>query len=200
MRLIPAAVFTLALVLALIAARSCADARDDMQDLVLVGTAERVVDGDTIDVVLASGKIRVRVWGIDTPERGQPLAEEASTLLRQLVDDGRNVELQPAGQTSYDRMVARVFVDGTDVGAEVVKRGFAMAERRYLDQFPDGASYCTFEHSARSAKSGIWSLRADRRVAPWEWRRRASRTTPFTDYGNAPVASCVAAIGKPLAP
>jgi micrococcal nuclease len=39
---------------------------------VVVGTVTRVVDGDTIDVQLSSGPIRVRLHGVDTPERGQP--------------------------------------------------------------------------------------------------------------------------------
>jgi endonuclease YncB( thermonuclease family) len=171
----------------------------EAQELVLVGKTDRVVDGDTFDVVLDSGRIRVRVWGIDAPEHDQRDGAEATAALRQLVE-GREVELQPAGQVSYERMVARVFVAGVDIDAEMVKRGFAMAERRYLRQFDDGKSYCAFEHSARSANYGMWSLPADQRVAPWEWRRRKNRTTPFTDYGKATAASCVAEVGKPLSP
>jgi endonuclease YncB( thermonuclease family) len=187
----------LAAVLALFSLRASAAAHEDT--LVLVGRVTNIVDGDTIDVQLQSGPIRVRIWGIDAPEHDQPYNAKAKEQLAKLVE-GHDVELQPAGQTSYKRMVARVFVDGTDIDAAMVKRGFAMAERRYLRQFPDGKSYCTFEQSARSAKSGMWSLPADQRIAPWQWRHRKSRTTPFTDYGKATAASCVAEIGKPLAP
>lgn len=42
---------------------------------VLAGTVIRVVDGDTIDVQLTSGRVRVRMNGVDTPERGQPWGE-----------------------------------------------------------------------------------------------------------------------------
>jgi micrococcal nuclease len=45
---------------------------------VLVGTVTKIVDGDTIDVQLSSGPIRVPLHGIDTPERGQPGAKEAT--------------------------------------------------------------------------------------------------------------------------
>jgi endonuclease YncB( thermonuclease family) len=186
----------LAVFLALFSLRASAAA----PTLVLVGQVTNIVDGDTIDVQLQSGPIRVRIWGIDAPEHDQPYGTKAKERLAKLVD-GREVELEPAGQTkSYDRMVARVFVNSADVDAEMVKSGAAMAERRYLQQFDDGKSYCTFEQSARSTKSGMWSLPADQRIAPWQWRHKKNRTTPFTDYGKATIASCVAEIGRPLAP
>jgi micrococcal nuclease len=191
---------SLSIAIALIASRSrVAAGHDDANNLVLVGTVERVVDGDTLVVMLDSGEIRVRVWGIDAPEHDQPYGAEAKAALGKFVD-GHEVELQPANHTSYDRMVARVFVDGKDVDGEMVKRGFAMAERRYLKQFDDGRSYCSLEQSARSSRLGIWGLPADQLVAPWEWRRKKTRTAPFTDYGKATAASCVAEIGKALSP
>jgi endonuclease YncB( thermonuclease family) len=98
-----------------------------------------VVDGDTLDVEFDSG-VRVRMWGLDTP---RPLFGEAAALIHQLLD-GHQVEPQPSNQTSYDRMIARVFVDGTDVDTEVVKRGLTMAERRYLGQFSDGMRLALF--------------------------------------------------------
>jgi endonuclease YncB( thermonuclease family) len=54
-------------------------------DPVLSGTVVRVIDGDTIDVRLASGQIRGRLNGIDTPERGQPWGKEATGELSKLV-------------------------------------------------------------------------------------------------------------------
>ena len=181
--------------LALVSLRASAAA----PPLVLVRHVMNIVDGDTIDVQLQSGPIRVRIWGIDAPEHDQPYGAKAKEQLAKLID-GRDVELEPAKQTSYDRMVARVVVNGADVDAEMVKSGAAMAERRYLRQLPGGKSYRTFEQSARSAKSGMWSLPADQRIAPWQWRHKKSRTTPFADYGNATIASCVSDVGKPLAP
>lgn len=126
------------------------------------------------------------------------MSDEAVALLGRLLGDGE-VELQPAEQTSYGRMVARVYVGDVDVNAEMVRRGLAMAERRYLREFDDGESYCMYEHAARSDKRGIWRLPANQRVAPWEWRQRERRgSTTFTDYDHETVEGCVAAIGKPL--
>jgi len=95
-------------------------AESSNDELVLVGVT-RVVDGDTVDVKLDSGPIRVRMQGIDAPERGQLSGGDATALLQSLVG-GAEVELSPSGQFSYDRMVARVYFDGHDVNAEMIKR------------------------------------------------------------------------------
>lgn len=166
---------------------------------VLVGEVERVVDGDTIDVRLEGDDevTRVRMQGIDAPETDQPMSDDAVALLRQLLGDGA-VELQPAEQTSYERIVARVFVDGADVNAAMVRRGLAMAERRYLREFDDGESYCVFEHAARSDKLGIWRLPPNERIPPWYAPSRGGSRGRVTDYSGETVEGCVAAIGKPL--
>jgi micrococcal nuclease len=163
-------------------------------DLVLVGTVEKIVDGDTIDVKLESGVIRVRLHGIDTPERGQIFYEEAAEYLNRLVFR-KEVELEPIGQPSFDRMVARVFVDKVDVNAAQIKAGMAYAERRYLKQVDDGETYCVFEHAARSRKRGIWNRPSQDRVAPWEWRRK-EQLEFFTDFSDETAETCIADIGK----
>ena len=174
--------------------RTCGPAAEttDVDELVLVGRVIKIVDGDTIDVALDSGPIRIRMQGIDAPERGQPMSGDATELLRDLVDE-KEVELLPSGQYSFERMIARVYLGETDVNAEMIRRGLAMAERRFLREFDDGESYCEFEHDARSARLGIWALPPGERTAPWEWRRRKDREA-FTDYGAETVAGCVAAI------
>jgi endonuclease YncB( thermonuclease family) len=45
---------------------------------VLIGTVTRVIDGDTLDVKLSSGPIRIRLYGVDTPEKNQPHRKKAS--------------------------------------------------------------------------------------------------------------------------
>ena len=171
--------------------RSAAPATES--EPVLVGTVENIVDGDTLDVLLDSGTIRVRMHGIDTPERGQPFYKEAKDALTDLVS-GEAVQLQPIGQPSYDRMVARVYLGDLDVNAEQVKQGMAYAERRFLAQVADGEAYCVFEADARAAKRGFWALPWDDRIAPWEWRRRGE-ADEFTDYTEESSEGCIADIG-----
>ena len=153
------------------------------------GTVTRVIDGDTIEVQLSSGPIRVRLNSIDTPEKDQPWGPEAQAALARRVD-GKRVELDPVTQDRYDRLVAVVFLDGENVNAWMVQQGDAWAYRDYLDD----PSYCTWEAVARASRLGLWSLPPGSRVAPWEWRAAGrGGTDQFTDYSTATVATCVAA-------
>lgn len=148
----------------------------------LAGRVDRLLDGDTFDVLLDGDDetTRIRMQGIDAPETDQPMSDDAVAMLERLLGDAE-VQLQPAGQTSYNRIVARVYVDGVDVNAQMVRRGLAMAERRYLREFDDGADYCVFEHAARSDKLGIWRLPPNQRIPPWYAPSRGGPRGPFTD-------------------
>lgn len=163
------------------------------QDLpVLVGTVTKIVDGDTIDVQLSSGPIRVRLHGVDTPERGQPWGKESTAALTALVM-GKQVEVEPFEQDRYDRMIGIVYRDNLNVNLELVKRGHAWAYRQYMRK--QDSALCINEAAARTAKRGLWTLPMDERIAPWEWRRKKSLKT-FTDYSRASAMDCIAAIGK----
>jgi micrococcal nuclease len=157
---------------------------------VLPGVVVGVIDGDTADVRLDSGMIRVRFHAIDAPESGQPHGKAAKAALADLIF-GKAVEVEPHEQDRYDRLVARVWIDGVDVNAEMLRTGNAWTYRRYADD----PAYCTYEQAARDLGRGLWRLPASQRVAPWEWRQRKSRAGRFTDYSRETVAACVAALG-----
>lgn len=154
----------------------------------LPGTVVGVVDGDTVDVRLSSGMIRVRLQAIDTPERGQPHGDAAKQALARIVF-GKAVELEPYEQDRYDRLVARIWLGDMDVNAAMIRNGHAWAYRRYLDD----VRYCIYEFDARRARRGLWQASAgDARIAPWEWRRRKTLAGRFTDYAAQTVAGCIA--------
>jgi endonuclease YncB( thermonuclease family) len=157
---------------------------------VLHGTVVGVIDGDTADIRLESGMIRIRFHAIDAPESGQPNGKAAKAALSQLIF-GKAVEVEPFEQDRYDRLVARVWLDGQDVNAEMIKSGNAWTYRRYADE----PAYCEYEKAARDQGRGLWRLPPADRVAPWEWRQRKSRAGQFTDYSRETVAACVAALG-----
>jgi len=96
----------------------------------------RVIDGDTLDV----GKVRIRLHGIDAPERGQPCTTLTGQnwacgdwVTRQVRDQFQdaNATCEPLDKDRYGRVVARCFVDGTDIGKALVQNGFAYAYRKY---------------------------------------------------------------------
>lgn len=158
---------------------------------VLPGTVTKIVDGDTIDVQLSSGPIRVRLHGVDTPERGQPWGKESTAALAVLVM-GKEVDIEPFSQDRYERMIGIVFMGDLNVNLELVKRGHAWAYRQYMRK--EDSALCINEAAARTAKKGLWASK-ERPVAPWEWRRKKTRAAP-TDYSQETAALCIAAIGK----
>lgn len=121
----------------------------------VVSGEARVVDGDTIDV---SG-VRVRLEGIDAPERAQTCphswwgrwspGESATRALSKMIN-GRQVTCQSRGRGSYGRMLGVCSVGGTDLNAKMVKRGHAWAFVKYSQ------SYVAEERDARQARRGIW--------------------------------------------
>jgi micrococcal nuclease len=166
----------------------------DEPDAVLVGTVTKVVDGDTIDVQLESGPIRVRLHAIDAPEKAQPHGKEASAMLSKWVF-GKVVQLEPFEQDRYERLVAVVYVADVNINAVMIRDGHAWAFRRYMRK--EDASLCADESTARIAKRGLWALAVDAPIAPWEYRSRKNRDT-FTDHRRETTAGCVAAIGRRL--
>lgn len=81
-----------------------------------------VVDGDTIRL----GKIPIRLYGIDTPEMGDPFGNNAKWQLVGLTK-GKPVTVNFTPEKSYDRFVAKCTLDdGTDLSAEMVRSGLAL--------------------------------------------------------------------------
>lgn len=122
-----------------------------------VARVEHVVDGDTIDVRRGDGAlVRVRVHGIDCPERGTPFSNVARNFTRSLVF-GQDVRLTPRDTDRYGRLVGQVRVGERDLGEALVEAGLAWQFRRYSDD-PRLAS---LERAAREARRGLWQLGGD---------------------------------------
>ena len=92
----------------------------------------RVVDGDTLDVTRGVASERVRILGIDTPERGDCGFDTAASYLSGLVGRVEQVSLSTAGpgkdeQDSYGRILRYVDAGGVDVGLALITPGYAIA-------------------------------------------------------------------------
>lgn len=182
----------LALLLALLsAAPATAPAAEAAQAAILPGVVVGVVDGDTADIRLESGMIRVRLHAVDAPERDQSHGAASKQALSKLVY-GQQVNVEPVEQDRYDRLVARLWLDGLDVNAAMVRQGAAWVYRRYADD----PAYCAYEKAARDLKRGLWALPRSQRAAPWEWRRRKTLGHAFTDYDAESTTACVASLGR----
>ena len=129
-----------------------------------------VYDGDTITAGCEQGKLKVRVWGIDAPEKGQkPWGPESENHLEQLVN-GQRVQVQVTDTDRYGRSVARLFVAGQDIGLQMVRDGRAVV----YEQYNDSQGYRDAQAEAKRARLGIWSQPGDQQD-PAAWRRLNAR-------------------------
>lgn len=157
--------------LALIASLLAALARPALAERV-EGWVSWVDDGDSFIMTQDGGRqARVRIAGIDAPERGQPYSRVARTRLVELIK-GRRVSVDAYKADIYGRLVGSVRADGRDVGLAQLEVGLAWHDVRHLAEQPadEARRYAEAESAARSARRGLWSWRAP--VPPWEWRAR----------------------------
>lgn len=84
----------------------------------------RVVDGDTIIVDACGLPVRVRILGIDCPERGEPGGADATRWVKRHCE-GKTVKLEPHGTGRYGRTLCTVWVNGLNVGTELLRLGLA---------------------------------------------------------------------------
>ncbi|BDC50651.1 hypothetical protein F183_A29670 [Bryobacterales bacterium F-183] len=122
-------------------------------------TVARIVDGDTLRAVVDGQELRVRLWGIDAPERGREGASDATEALARLAPVGSSVQLERVDVDRYGRTVARVIVNGEDVGERLVCAGYARWYRRYAR---GAANLAACEATARADARGVWSETAAR--------------------------------------
>lgn len=160
------------------------------------GQLSRAFDGDTIDVRLDEGVLRLRLHAIDAPDEEQDLYQGAGEALRNLVGS-RHLHVVRVAKT-HGRLAGVIVVGETDINGEMIRAGFAYAHRKYLGMSEFDNRYCALEHEARVAGRGIWALPPEDRIAPWQLRQyyRGERTA-FTDFANETVAGCEAVAGKP---
>ena len=125
---------------------------------------DRVIDGDTIVLM---DRTRVRLEGIDAPERDQPYGPVATAALEYMV--GRAIYYVETDEDRYERMLATLYhsKEGYNINASLVCAGFAWWYERYA---PDNQLLEGCQREAREAPKGLWE--DDDPMPPWEWRRR----------------------------
>ncbi len=123
-----------------------------------------VSDGDTITVLHSGKGERIRLHGIDCPEKRQAFGKRAKQLTSNLVF-GKTVTVQVMDRDRYGRTVGVVLLpDGRSLNHELVRAGLAWMYRRYTND----QSLSDLEEEARGARRGLWA--DPHAVPPWEWR------------------------------
>jgi endonuclease YncB( thermonuclease family) len=150
------------------------------------GRVVRVFDGDTIELRVGDETRRIRLAGIDAPERGQPWAERSKQALAHRVF-GREVRVNAVDVDRHGRLVGEVYADNVCVNCELVRDGHVWVYRRYTDD----PVLIGLEAEARAARRGLWGLPAEQIVPPWEWRHGESARPPVAERpSDARSADC----------
>jgi len=126
-----------------------------------------ITDGDTIKVIMDGEQVKIRLHGIDAPEKKQAYGQAARDYAVELAG-GEHVRLIGHGKDRYGRLIAEVILpDGRSMNHEMVSDGYAWWYRKYA---PNDKALEEAEARARSKRRGLWA--DDEPVAPWEWRKR----------------------------
>lgn len=135
----------------------------------LEGKVVKVADGDTFTLLDADNQqVRVRLHGIDCPERAQPYGNVARQYLSTLVF-GKQVGVEEMDTDRYGRVVGIVHVDGKVVNEELLKEGLAW----HYTEYDDNPDWARLQADARRQGRGLWQDK--RPVEPWNWRKRGRK-------------------------
>ena len=135
-------------------------------------TVTAVTDGDT----LKAGKLRLRLHGVDAPERKQtcstatnqtyPCGQRATEWLYGIARPGQRLSCAVLDIDRYRRLIVRCEKDGVDINQALVQAGWAVAYTRYSED------YLQAEYEAKASKAGLWQGRF---LQPELWRRTQAR-------------------------
>ena len=137
----------------------------------LTGRIISIADGDTVTLLDANlQQHKIRLSGIDAPERRQPFGNRSRLHLGALVF-GRQVTADCPKTDRYKRAVCRIEVDGVDANLAQVEAGMAWHYKEYAreQRAPDRRRYAQAEDVARQTRRGLWGDRTP--VAPWDFRK-----------------------------
>jgi endonuclease YncB( thermonuclease family) len=130
------------------------------------GRVVGVTDGDTIKVMHDGKAEKIRLHGIDCPEKTQPFGTKAKQFTSAMVF-GKDVTIHLTDTDKYGRTVGDVILpDGRVLNRELIAAGLAWWYRKYSKD----ASLERLEEEARSAKRGLWADPDS--VPPWCWRKQ----------------------------
>jgi len=131
------------------------------------GRVVGIIDGDTIEVLNGHHADRIRLSGIDCPEKGQAYGNNAKHAASDLAF-GKDVTIQTHGHDKYTRTLGDVILpDGLNLNQELVKQGWCWWYRKYA---PGDTVLEGLEAEARQARKGLWA--DPQPVPPWEWRKQ----------------------------
>ena len=138
----------------------------------LEGLVVGVADGDTITVLdHQKNTYKIRLQGIDAPEKKQAFGEKSKQSLHDLVHS-KQVRIEYDKEDKYGRIVGKVTVDDVDICLQQLVLGMAWHYKKYQTEqsASDRAVYSETELKSKSLKLGLWT--DDTPMPPWEFRKK----------------------------
>lgn len=132
-------------------------------------TVVKIVDGDTYDIILNGIQTRIRMQGIDTPERGMDYYKVAKEYLGKLCLN-KKVRVVGTEKDRYGRLLAKSYLpDGREIGEEMIRAGMAW----HFTKYSKDPKLARLEREARAARIGLWSI--PNPTAPWDFRKKKKK-------------------------
>lgn len=133
---------------------------------IIEGNVIGITDGDTIRILRGKEEIKVRLYGIDCPEKKQAFGSRAKQYASELVFR-KNVKVISHGNDRYGRVIGEVILeDGRSLNKEMLKAGMAWWYEQYAK---NEAEYSALQDQARKDSVGLWIDRSP--IPPWEFRK-----------------------------
>ncbi len=133
-----------------------------------------VLDGDTVLILRqqptsgerhARGPVKIRLAGIDAPEKEQAYGPPSHDALAEMVLH-KQIRVHTVAIDKYGRSVAQLEVGGLSVNEEMVRRGMAWE----YSHFHSDRNFIVLEAEARQSRRGLWAQREP--TPPWQWRKQ----------------------------
>ena len=134
-------------------------------------TVVSIGDGDTLRIRQSGQVTTIRLACVDAPERAQsPWGQQSTSRLKQLLPQGRAVQVREITRDRYGRTVAELYVSERSVNLQMVQEGQAVVYRQYLKECAATKDqYLQAEAQAKKQRLGFWNQQS--RVMPWDYRR-----------------------------
>ena len=130
-----------------------------------------ITDGDTLTVLTPNKEeVRIRLYGVDAPERKQAFGTKSKEFLASLVF-GQTVIVLPVGRDLYGRTIAKLFYNGRDVGLTCIEYGYCWW---YKDYAKKEILYKKAQDKACKQELGLWS--ENKPIEPWKFRKDKKRS------------------------
>ena len=157
-----------------------AEKLSDLTHAPFVGTVTRIVDGDTLKVVVDGIEMRVRLWGVNAPELAQPNGVRSQETLGIFAPVDSRIEVHPVSMDRYGQILASVGT-GSDLAVN-----FSMVGHGWAYHFKESGARrnrCLIEaqKAAETHRAGMWQGGGQGGVRPWDYRRQRG-TVPQTGY------------------